>query len=103
MQQTDEADTYSAFLNPAYAQGFSTGTLPLRMTQTLPESVQGWLRTVAPEHARAGGETLRSWVHLKTFDTRKSVGNVHRRMMAYLRQEQVSITVLYWPMGLPWI
>ncbi|MEM9265793.1 MAG: alpha/beta fold hydrolase [Cyanobacteria bacterium P01_F01_bin.13] len=103
MQQTDEANTYSVFLQPAYAQSFSTGTLPLRMTQVLPESVQGWLRTVAPERARAEGETLLSWVRLRTFDARKSIGNVHRRMMAYLRQEQVSITVLYWPTGLPWI
>ncbi|MEM8611069.1 MAG: alpha/beta fold hydrolase [Cyanobacteria bacterium P01_H01_bin.105] len=103
MQHTVEADDYRVFLEPAYAQRFSTGALPIRMTSRLPESVQGWLRTVASEQARAGGETLRSWAHLKTFETRKSVGNVHRRMMAYLRQEQVSITVLYWPMGLPWI
>lgn len=103
MQQTDAAKTYSVFLEPAYAQGFSTGALPLRMTQTLPDSIQGWLRTVAPARARSEGETLRSFAHLKTFDARKSFGNVQRRMMAYLRQEQVSITVLYWPMGLPWI
>ncbi|MGD1948035.1 MAG: alpha/beta hydrolase [Leptolyngbyaceae cyanobacterium] len=103
MQYTDEAETYSVFLKPAYSQLISTGALPIRMTQTLPDSVQSWLRTVAPEQARAQGETLRSWVHLRTFETRKSIGNVHRRMMAYLRQEQVSITVLYWPMGLPWI
>ncbi len=103
MQQTDAAETYRVFLEPAYAQRFSTGRLPVRMTQTLPASVQGWLRTVAPEQARAEGETLRSWMHLKTFEARQSVGNVHRRMMAFLRQEQVSITVLYWPMGLPWI
>lgn len=103
MQQTDEAETYSIFLEPAYAQQFSTGVLPLRMTQTLPESVQAWLRTVAPDQARAEGETLWSWMHLRTLDARKSLGSVHRRMMAYLRQEQVSITVLYWPMGLPWI
>nr|MBX2862128.1 dienelactone hydrolase [Leptolyngbyaceae cyanobacterium MAG.088] len=103
MQQTDEAETYRVFLEPAYAQQFSTGRLPVRMTQTLPDSVLGWLRTVAPEQARAEGETLRSWVHLKTFDARNSIGNVHQRMMAFLRQEQVSITVLYWPMGLPFI
>ncbi len=103
MQQTEQADTYSAFLEPAYAQGFSTNTLPLRMTQTLPDTVQGWLRTVAPDQARSGGETLKSWAHLNTLEARKSVGNVQRRMMAYLRQEQVSITVLFWPMGLPWI
>ncbi|MGD1854836.1 MAG: alpha/beta hydrolase [Leptolyngbyaceae cyanobacterium] len=102
-QQTDEADTYRAFLKPAYAQRFSTDVLPLRMTQTLPDSVQGWLRTVAPELARAQGETLRSWAHLSTFDLRQSIGRTHRRVMAFLQQEQVSVTVLYWPMGLPWI
>ncbi|MBT9314186.1 alpha/beta hydrolase [Leptothoe spongobia] len=102
-QQTEQAETYRVFLRPAYAQEFSTATLPLRMTQTLPDSVQSWLRTVSPEHARAEGETFRSWAHLSTFDVRQSIGNAHRRMMAFLRQEQVSITVLYWPMGLPWI
>lgn len=103
MQHTSEAETYDIFLQPAYAQQFSTGNLPLRMTETLPESVQSWLRTVAPDRARAEGETLWSWAQLSTFDARQSLGNMHRRMMAYLRQEQVSITVLYWPMGLPWI
>ncbi|ESA39024.1 dienelactone hydrolase [Leptolyngbya sp. Heron Island J] len=103
MQQTDQAEVFRVFLEPAYAQQFSTGLMPLRMTQRLPESVQTWLRTVAPEQARAEGETLWSWMHLKTLDARKSIGGVQRRMMAYLRQEQVSITVLYWPMGLPWI
>ncbi|NEQ50246.1 MAG: alpha/beta hydrolase [Leptolyngbya sp. SIO3F4] len=102
-QQTEQAETYRVFLQPAYAQRFSTTTLPLRMTQTLPDSVQGWLRTVTPENARAEGETLRSWAHLRTFDVRKSIGNTHRRVMAFLNQEQVSITVLYWPMGLPWM
>lgn len=102
MQQTAQAETYHVFLKPAYAQGFSTGALPLRMTQTLPDSIQRWLSTVNPEQARAERETLLSWAHLKTFDARQSIGNVHRRMMAYLSQEQVSITVLYWPMGL-WI
>lgn len=103
MQHTPEAETYKAFLHPAYAQQFSTGTLPLRMTQRLPESVQGWLRTVAPDQVRAETETLMSWARLKTFDVRQSINNTQSRMMAYLRQEQVSITVLYWPMGLPWI
>lgn len=102
-QHTDVAESYRVFLQPAYAQTFSTTTLPLRMTQTLPESVQGWLRTVSPENARAEGETLWSWAHLSTVDVWQSLGKTQRRMMAFLRQEQVSITVLYWPMGLPWI
>ncbi|MEO0868382.1 MAG: alpha/beta hydrolase [Cyanobacteria bacterium J06642_11] len=103
MQQTAEANAYKAFLDPAYAQQFSTNTLPLRMTQTLPDSVQSWLRTIAPERARAEAETLLSWVRLKTLDVRESLSKVHHQTIAYLRQEQVSITVLYWPMGLPWI
>lgn len=102
-QHTDAAESYRAFLHPAYAQSFSTATLPLRMTQTLPDSVQGWLRTVSPENARAEGETLWSWARLSTVDMRQSIGHTQRRMMAFLRQEHVSITVLYWPMGLPWI
>ncbi|MEM6252649.1 MAG: alpha/beta fold hydrolase [Cyanobacteria bacterium P01_D01_bin.156] len=103
MQHTTEADTYELFLDPAYAQRFSTATLPLRMTQTLPASVRSWLETIAPERARAETETLLSWVRLKTLDVRQSLGHANRQIQAYLRQEQVSITVLYWPMRLPWI
>ncbi|MBT9313391.1 alpha/beta hydrolase [Leptothoe kymatousa] len=103
MQQGAEAEIYQAFLQPAYAQQFSTGTLPLRMTQTLPDGIQSWLRTVTPEQARAETDTLLSWAHLKTLDAREFLGKTHRQMMAYLRQEQVSVTVLYWPMGLPGI
>ncbi len=42
-QQTSEAEQYQPFLSAAYAQSLSTSTLPLRLVDTLPESVLSWL------------------------------------------------------------
>ncbi len=46
-QQTSEAETYRPFLSSAYVQSLSTSTLPLRMVETLPESVRNWLAFTA--------------------------------------------------------
>ncbi|EDX85081.1 conserved hypothetical protein [Synechococcus sp. PCC 7335] len=42
-QQTDEAADYKPFLSSAYVQSFSTLDLPLRLVETLPNSVRSWL------------------------------------------------------------
>ncbi|NJL49229.1 MAG: alpha/beta fold hydrolase [Leptolyngbyaceae cyanobacterium SM2_5_2] len=44
MQQTPSADTYAGFLNPSYAQAFSTSDLPLGFNLTLPDSLTTWPR-----------------------------------------------------------
>ena len=46
-QQTSEAEEYKPFLSSAYVQSLSTDTLPLRMTEVLPESVRNWLAFTA--------------------------------------------------------
>ncbi|MEL6940207.1 MAG: alpha/beta fold hydrolase [Cyanobacteria bacterium J06598_1] len=46
-QQTPEAEQYKPFLSATYVQSLSTETLPLRMVETLPESVQNWLAFTA--------------------------------------------------------
>lgn len=43
-QRSPEAEKYRPFLSAAYVQSFSTPTLPLRLSETLPASVQTWLR-----------------------------------------------------------
>ncbi|MGB3295516.1 MAG: alpha/beta fold hydrolase [Phormidesmis sp.] len=42
-QRSPEAAQYQPFLSAAYAQSFSTPTLPLRLTEALPSSVRQWL------------------------------------------------------------
>ena len=47
LQRSPEAEQYRPFLSAAYAQSFSTPTLPLRLTEALPASVQSWLKIMA--------------------------------------------------------
>ena len=42
-QRSPEAAQYRPFLSAAYAQSFSTPTLPLRLTEDLPVSIRQWL------------------------------------------------------------
>lgn len=42
-QRSPEAAQYKPFLSAAYAQSFSTPTLPLRLTEDLPASIRQWL------------------------------------------------------------
>ncbi len=42
-QRSPEAAQYRPFLSAAYAQSFSTPTLPLRLTEDLPASIRQWL------------------------------------------------------------
>lgn len=45
-QQTPEADLYAEFLQPAYAQYWSTDRIQLRLSQSIPLSLEQWLRMV---------------------------------------------------------
>jgi predicted dienelactone hydrolase len=46
-QITPEAKQYAPFLNPAYAQSFSTASLKLRLNTDLPPSFSHWLKMTA--------------------------------------------------------
>ncbi len=46
-QRSPEAAQYRPFLSAAYAQSFSTPTLPLRLTNQLPSSLSRWLNATA--------------------------------------------------------
>jgi predicted dienelactone hydrolase len=98
MQQTADADRYQAFLEPAYAQQFSTNALPIRMTRELPEGVLNWLALTrqVPISSRSSWDKAWSWVQLETLETRQSVAHIQAQMMAYLRLEQVSVTLVQW-------
>ncbi|MGI8932770.1 MAG: alpha/beta hydrolase [Phormidesmis sp.] len=47
LQRSPEAEQYRPFLSAAYVQSFSTPTLPLRLAEALPASVQSWLKIMA--------------------------------------------------------
>ncbi|CAN5758614.1 alpha/beta hydrolase [soil metagenome] len=47
LQRSPEAEQYRPFLIAAYVQSFSTPTLPLRLAEALPASVQSWLKIMA--------------------------------------------------------
>ncbi|MEO0540447.1 MAG: alpha/beta fold hydrolase [Cyanobacteria bacterium P01_A01_bin.105] len=97
LQHSDEAEQYQPFLSAAYAQGFSTETLPLRFTETLPDSVLSWMRLTRRSPARGGwGRTL-SWLHLETLEGQDRLHQLQRQMTAYMALEQLSVTLLRWP------
>lgn len=54
LQRSPEAEQYRPFLSAAYVQSFSTPTLPLRLTEALPASVQSWLKIIV----RLSADTL---------------------------------------------
>lgn len=58
MQMTPEAEQYAPFLDPAYAQSFSTETLKLRLNPELPPNLVNWLRMVALPMERLVARTL---------------------------------------------
>ncbi|MGB3692530.1 MAG: alpha/beta fold hydrolase [Spirulinaceae cyanobacterium] len=52
-QETSEASTYQAFLEPAYVQSYSSPTIKMRMTTKLPNTLDAWLTAV-----NLGGEGI---------------------------------------------
>ncbi len=42
-QRSPQAEKYEPFLSAAYVQSFSTSALPLRFTESLPDSIRSWL------------------------------------------------------------
>ncbi|MEL6139032.1 MAG: alpha/beta fold hydrolase, partial [Cyanobacteria bacterium J06628_6] len=97
MQHTDEAELYQPFLSAAYAQQFSTDALPLRFTQTLPDSVLSWMRLTHRSPARSGWSRAFSWLHLETLESQDRLYHLQQEMTAYMTLEQISMTVLRWP------
>ncbi|MEO1591261.1 MAG: alpha/beta fold hydrolase [Cyanobacteria bacterium J06632_22] len=97
MQHTDEAERYQPFLSSTYAQQFSTEALPLRFTQTLPDSVLSWMRLTDRDPTRVGWGRAFSWLHLETLESQDRLYRFQQQMTAYMALEQLSITMLRWP------
>ncbi len=97
-QQTDEAAVYKPFLSSAYVQSFSTSDLPLRLVETLPESVRSWLTFSERISADTASPTLTS--RLMALGYLSSLGQREgwqRAMVAQLQANQI-VTVLRSPL-----
>ncbi|MEL7052423.1 MAG: alpha/beta fold hydrolase [Cyanobacteria bacterium J06588_5] len=58
-QQMPNAQQYKPFLSAAYVQSLSTSTLPLRMVEELPDSINQWLAFNARISAHSGAPAFR--------------------------------------------
>lgn len=99
MQQTSEAEAYAPALNPTVAHAFSTTTMSLRLSQTLPEGLATWPRLRQSGLYRQEGliSYLPSLLHLEGLAIQDQFQALQRQMVAYLRHTPPSLTAVYWP------
>jgi predicted dienelactone hydrolase len=96
-QRSPEASQYEPFLSAAYVQSFSTPTLPLRFTKTLPESVRSWLAlndNLSTHQALNTTDRLVSLSYLKTLENKTQI---QKAVAVHLQAAQV-VTVLRSPL-----
>ncbi|MFQ4137446.1 alpha/beta hydrolase [Nodosilinea sp. PGN35] len=103
MQQTDAAESYAPALSPAVAPAFSTTSLSLRLSQTVPEGLAAWPRLRQSGLHRQEGliSYLPSLLHLEALAIQDQFQALQRQMVAYLRHSPPSLTAVYWPFLLP--
>ena len=99
-QTGDRAETYAPFLSAAYAQSWSTGSLPLRLTQSLPSSVESWLtftnRILVDENAHKLSHRLTVLGYLNALDNRQQL---QKTAAVHLQASHV-VTMLRSPLSL---
>lgn len=101
MQQTVNAAAYAPALSPAVAHAFSTTTLPLRLSQTVPDGLAAWPRLHQSGLHRQERliSYLPSLLHLEALAIQDQLQVLQRQMAAYLRHTPPSLTSVYWPLG----
>ncbi|WP_190702509.1 alpha/beta hydrolase [Nodosilinea sp. FACHB-141] len=99
MQQTSEAEAYAPALDPAVAHAFSTTTMSLRLSQTVPEGLAAWPRLRQSGLHRQEGliSYLPSLLHLEALAIQDQFQALQRQMVDYLRHTPPSLTAVYWP------
>jgi predicted dienelactone hydrolase len=90
-QMTPEAKQYAPFLNPAYAQSFSTESLKLRLNADLPPSLSNWLKLTALPMEQLVARTL---------PTRKAEG-LCRDNLGCLFHNSMPLVMFILPGGFP--
>ncbi len=97
-QRSPQAEKYRPFLSAAYVQSFSTPTLPLRLSETLPASVQTWLRLTDRLSANTLSPSLTSRLtalgYLNALESRQ---HWQKAIAVHLQVSQV-VTVLRLPL-----
>ncbi len=103
MQQTPEAEDYAPALSPTVAHAFSTTTMSLRLSQTVPEGLATWPRLRQSGLYRQEGliSYLPSLLHLEGLAIQDQFQALQRQMVAYLRHTPPSLTAVYWPFLMP--
>ncbi len=102
MQQTDEAEAYASALDPSSVTAFSTTTMSMRLTQTVPDGLASWPRLHQTLHRQAGlGSYLPSLLHLEAKAIQDQFQAVQRQMVTYLRTTPPSLTAVYLPFLMP--
>ncbi|MBW4461215.1 MAG: alpha/beta hydrolase [Nodosilinea sp. WJT8-NPBG4] len=103
MQQTPKAEAYAPALDPAVAHAFSTTTMSLRLSQTVPEGLAAWPRLRQSGLHRQEGliSYLPSLLHLEALAIQDQFQALQRQMVAYLRHTPPSLTAVYWPFLVP--
>ncbi len=95
-QRTDQATAYKPFLSSTYVQSLSTTELPLRMVQTLPESVRNWLAFTARVSADTSPKLSERVMALGYLGTMAQRQQMHSAMAVHLQASQI-LTVLRSP------
>jgi predicted dienelactone hydrolase len=105
MQQTSEAEAYAPALSPTMTNAFSTASLPLRLSQTVPEGLASWprLRQTALYRQEGVSSYLSSLLHLEALAIQEQFQALQRQMVAYLRTTPPSLTAVYLPLVMPGI
>ena len=97
-QQTTEAADYKPFLSSAYVQSFSTVDLPLRLVETLPDSIRSWLTFSGRISANTAAPTLTSrLIALSYLGSLAQKEEWQRAVTAQLQANQV-VTMLRSPL-----
>ena len=89
-QRSPQAKQYEPFLSPAYVQSFSTPSLPLRFTQTLPEGIRSWLALAAKLSANQKLNLSDSLVSLSYLKALESKPQLQRAVAVHLQASQVA-------------
>ena len=96
-QRSPVAAQYKPFLSSAYVQSFSTTELPLRLVETLPDSVRSWImlteRLSASQKPNLA-DRLTSLSYLKTLENKTQI---QKSIAVHLQASQVA-TVLRSPL-----
>ncbi|MGF1567314.1 MAG: alpha/beta hydrolase [Nodosilinea sp.] len=99
MQQTPEARAYAGALSADYAEYFSTPTLPLRLSQDLPNGLARWPR-LNPRALYRQDKLLTyvpSLLHLESMALQGQFQLMQRQLVAWARSSPSSLTAVYWP------